>query len=154
MTPNGQNTVGLKNMFASSPIHEDDDGRVGDTLDRANYHTTGDSYKDFKAFRSAAVTGGFGFGPTTVVNMNYSGSPTFSDTGVAETIHTRAADIATDSHNIEGHPNLRVNGFDTVDYNNTDDHQVTQKADLPGSNVDATRSDTLGAYFTGAGNRS
>lgn len=159
MSTNGQDTALLKSIFTGSPIHMTPAQRQtafasGDN-DRAGYFVEEGAYENFKAFRSREVQGGFGFEDRSV-SMSYESSLSLNSNGIASP-QTDKADLydSSNSDGLLGHANLSVNGFSTLSHNRDTSTQVERNSELPGRNVDAgsVRLDTLGQYFTGAGNR-
>lgn len=159
MNTNGQDTDLLKSMFAGSPIHMTPAQRQAafssGQNDRAEYFLNEGAYENFKALRSREVEGGFGFEDETI-SMSYESSLSINVNGIASP-QTDKADLydAVNSDGLLGHANLSVNGFSTLNHEQDTSTQVARNDNLPGRNVDAssTRLDTLGQYFTGAGNR-
>ena len=161
MDVSGQNTVNLQKMFASSPIHIADDGDRADAFsgtgnrDPDSYNKSGNPYTDFAAFRDDSVRSGFGFEGITVAMDYSSGKPDINNEGIATPGNNQEnRDVHDGTNSLMGHPNLRVNKFSTEDYTHGTDVQVARNNDLPGTDVENNRSDTLGEYFTGAGLRS
>lgn len=159
MSTRGQNTGLLKSMFTGSPIHMTPAQRqtafASGENDRAEYFVEEGAYENFKAFRSREVRGGFGFEDRSV-SMSYESSLSIDSNGIASP-QTDKADLydSSNSDGLLGHANLSVNGFSTLGHNRDTSTQVERNNELPGRNVDASsvRLDTLGQYFTGAGNR-
>lgn len=151
----GENTSRLSIMFSNSPVYKTfSELASSGEEDRATFFTNDkDLYQNFKNFRSSSITGGFGFEDLTI-NMNYkNGNPNIDENGIASTDSLGTKDINDGTNSIKGHANLSVNKFNTNDFSQDSSTQVIRNNDIPGVNVDNSRADILGQYFTGAGNR-
>jgi len=117
-------------------------------------------FESYKALIRKDVNGGFGFGEQEAVKLDYRhlSAPSLDSNENVVTVGgdgTAINDLRFEGEVLKGHPNLKVDGFNTVNQESGSvaNVQITRNDDLPGSNVDMTRADTLGNYFTGAGLR-
>ena len=162
----GENTSSLKSLFSNSPIYNydfkgiynsDRSGIFSQEVENIPSSLSDDLKlhyslkKQYAAFlNSEALEGGFGFKPTESVSLDYyEGNilpPAFNPSGQAD--HDG---LNVDLINIHGHPNIKVNRFDTIDMTNEVNPAGLRmdNSNNSGSSPDATTSrlESLGDYL-------